>query len=86
MLTAYDVVGNQRTVQLKFGEEDWQTAEYVDGNSDEGWCLLHLSGKAPAFVTLEGEKETEAGDEVYVFGAESDAYGEGKISFSMAVL
>ena len=66
VLTAYDVVGNQRAVKLKFGKEDWQIAEYVDGDSDEGWCLLRLSGRAPAFVTVESEKEAEAGDEVYV--------------------
>ena len=81
VLTAYDVMGNQRAVQLKFGEEDWQIAEYIDGDSDEGWCLLRLSGRAPAFVTVEGEKEAEAGDEVYVFGAENDANAEGRISF-----
>lgn len=62
VLTAYDVVGNQRGVQLKFGEEAWQTAEYVDGDSDEGWCLLRLSGKAPAFVTVESKKKAEAGE------------------------
>ena len=79
VLTAYDVVGNQRTVQLKFGEEDWQIAEYVDGDSNEGWCLLCLSRKAPAFVTVEDKKEVKAGDEVYVFGAENDVDGEGRI-------
>ena len=75
VLTAYDVVDNQRAVQLKFGEGDWQSAEYVDGNSDEGWCLLRLSEKAPAFVTVEDKKKVEAGDEVYVFGAENDVAG-----------
>lgn len=81
VLTAYDVVGNQRAVQLKFGKEDWQIAEYIDGDSDEGWCLLRLSGRAPALVTVEGEKDAEAGDEVYVFGAENDADSEIRISF-----
>lgn len=75
VLTAYDVVGNQRAVQLKFGDEDWQTADYLDGNSNEGWCLLRLERKAPSFVAVENTKEAESGDEVYVFAAENDANG-----------
>lgn len=81
VLTAYDVVGNERSVQLRFGDDDWMRADYLDSNPDEGWCLLQLHGRAPSYVIVEDEKQSESGDEVYVFGAENGDAAQGRIGF-----
>lgn len=81
VLTAYTVVGNERSVQLRFSDGDWMAGEYAEGNADEGWCLLKISRSAPAFVTVESKNDTGAGDKVYVFGVDDAEGSQGRISF-----
>ncbi len=81
VITSYDAIQNERFVQLKFGDNEWRSAEYFDGSVDQGWCILRLSEDAPAFVSVGEMSGVEYRDEVYMFCVERAMDSDGNVTF-----
>jgi len=79
VLTAYSIVGNARTIDVKFLDTEWMTATYLEGNQKEGWCLLRLSENAPGVVCIETARSFNSETDAYVLYAERD---EGSVDVS----
>lgn len=75
VLTAYHVVEDAKSIQVRFGEQPWMSASFVDGNKEDDWCVIKLQDTAPAVVVID-KKGPEQGDKVYTFGyPETDVMG-----------
>lgn len=67
VLTAYHVVENTKGIQVRFGDQPWMNASFVDGNKEDDWAVIKLQDMAPAVVAID-KNSPEQGDKVYTFG------------------